>query len=200
MSMEQAILELVAAQRESNEIARVAVENSKLNAEAAMAMVEVQKRFVKVQEQGLAFGMMQAGLASSQASAASAPVFGKEGEPPPAGAVKADAELEEAVVKVEKEARREKQISDAPKEKMVAAGKVIEKAKEDPVVEPEVDEPVAQLDYKADVKPTLLKLNQEKGRDALSGLLKKYNAPNGDKIKPEDLGAILADAQTLLAA
>jgi len=108
-----------------------------------------------------------------------------------------DAELEEAVTKVEKAAKQEKAEAKKPVEK----AEVSSETSADAGVA-SFDKPATQLDYKADVKPTLLKLHQDPrhGADALKALLKKYNAPNGDKIKPEDLGAILADAQALLAA
>jgi hypothetical protein len=56
------------------------------------------------------------------------------------------------------------------------------------------------LDYTKDVKPTLVKYGAKMGKPALVALLGRFDARNGDSLKPEQLPEILAAAQEELAA
>lgn len=51
-----------------------------------------------------------------------------------------------------------------------------------------------------DVKPVLIKVMKSQGRETVLKILKKYGASNVENIKPEDFGAIKADAEKALAA
>lgn len=63
-----------------------------------------------------------------------------------------------------------------------------------------VEEAAKPLDYQVDVRPVLMAVAKSKdlGAPRLKELLAKYGAPNGDKLKPTDYAAILADANELL--
>jgi hypothetical protein len=86
-------------------------------------------------------------------------------------------ELEQAVQKVEADAKAEK-AAPAPEEISAAD---------------------TTLDYKIDVKPVLLKVFKAHGQPALKGLLDKFGVPNGDKLSADQLPAVLSEANALLA-
>jgi hypothetical protein len=56
------------------------------------------------------------------------------------------------------------------------------------------------LDYEKQVKPFLVKVSQEKGREALIALLDKFGVKKGDQLPAAKLAAVLANANELLAA
>lgn len=58
----------------------------------------------------------------------------------------------------------------------------------------------ATLDYEKQVKPFLVKVSQEKGRDTLIALLDKFGVKKGDQLPAAKLAAVLANAYELLAA
>ena len=58
----------------------------------------------------------------------------------------------------------------------------------------------AALDYTKDIKPILIKVSKDKGRDALIALLSKFGVFKGDELPVAKLNAVLADANELLAA
>jgi hypothetical protein len=60
--------------------------------------------------------------------------------------------------------------------------------------------PSEPIDYAKQVKPMLLKVSADKGRDALVTLLAKYGVTKGDKLPADKLGDVLAEVETLLAA
>lgn len=111
----------------------------------------------------------------------------KNSKPNPGRAefVSGDAELEQAVEKVEAAAKGESKAKAAAR----AATSVEEKT----------DEPAATLDYKADVYPKLVALAKAKGKPALVGLLKEFDAANGDALKAEQYSAVVARAAELAA-
>jgi hypothetical protein len=61
----------------------------------------------------------------------------------------------------------------------------------------------ADLDYTKDVAPALLRVHRAKGPDVLRNLLLQYlpgdPKPKGDKLRPDQYAAIVADAQALVA-
>jgi hypothetical protein len=104
--------------------------------------------------------------------------------------LKPDAELEEAVQKVEAAAKEEKK-ADKPVPK-----------KEEVKAETKVEEPASAaeaIDYKTQVYPKLVELGKGKGRAAVVGLLAEFDAKNGDQLKPEQYSAVLARAAELVA-
>jgi hypothetical protein len=58
----------------------------------------------------------------------------------------------------------------------------------------------AALDYEKQVKPFLVKVSQEKGREVLIALLDKFGVKKGDQLPAAKLAAVLANANELLAA
>lgn len=60
--------------------------------------------------------------------------------------------------------------------------------------------PSEPIDYNKQVKPLLLKVSANKGRDALVALLAKFGATKGDQLPADKLGDVLAEVETLLAA
>lgn len=57
----------------------------------------------------------------------------------------------------------------------------------------------AELDYDKDVTPAVLAVAQNKGRDGVLGLLKKFNAANAKDVPKERWAELIADANALLA-
>jgi len=98
-----------------------------------------------------------------------------------AESLKPDAELEHAVEKVEAAAKEEKKAEPAPA----------------PKEEAKAEQPAATLDYKADVYPKLVGLAKAKGKPALVGLLKEFDAANGEALKPEQYAQVVARAAEL---
>lgn len=104
-----------------------------------------------------------------------------------------DDELEQAVEKVEAAAK----VESAGRK---AINEALAKAKEQAAAKVEkTDEPAAALDYKADVYPKLVALAKAKGKPALVGLLKEFDAANGDALKAEQYSAVVARAAELAA-
>lgn len=82
-------------------------------------------------------------------------------------------------------------------------------AKEEPIATPaevsaapaaKESAPTDALDYNKDVKPLLVKVSTAKGREALVGLLQKFGVAKGDQLPQDKLAAVVAEANTLLAA
>lgn len=125
-----------------------------------------------------------------------------------------DAELEAAVAKVEDEATMTRstpraqidaalaaaRAEKAAEAKKAAGSKTAPAAPAAPSTSAPAapSEPGASLDYAKDVKPTLVELVKIRTRDALVGLLAKYEAKNGESLTAEQLPLILADAQALI--
>lgn len=102
-----------------------------------------------------------------------------------------DAEMEEAVTKVEKAAKSEKKGIEAVKEKL-------DERLADTIDQASLigaDDKV--LDYKADVVPALLALQKKTG--GLKDLLTKFGVTKGDQLKAEQYADIVAQANQLAA-
>ena len=56
------------------------------------------------------------------------------------------------------------------------------------------------LDYTKDVKPLLVKVSLNKGRDTLVALLAKFGVVKGDALPADKLGNVIAEVELLLAA
>jgi hypothetical protein len=180
MSMEQAILELAAAlrdqaaaQREANEVNRATAAGYERAVTAyamANAPVEVAggvQHSVEVREQAEGLSVQQvAEHFNVPADVLHAAVAEKS-----AGPVKPDADLEQAVQKVE-----------------AGAGKVEEAPG------------AAPLDYNKDVKPVLLSLIKAKGKPVLVEMLGRYGVEKADALSADALPKVLAEVQALLAA
>lgn len=114
-------------------------------------------------------------------------------------------EKEVAIVSTGAGAKRIKAtLTDSAAESMAAADQAHpEEVKPDAELEAavsKVEEAAKPLDYQVDVRPVLMAVAKSKdlGAPKLKELLAKYGAPNGDKLKPTDYAAILADANELL--
>lgn len=113
-----------------------------------------------------------------------------------------DPEIEQAVEKVEAAANEE-----SPGRKAInaalAAAREAESKKAEPAPAPKeeqkTEQPAVTLDYKADVYPKLVGLAKAKGKPALVGLLKEFDAANGEALKPEQYAQVVARAAELAA-
>lgn len=110
------------------------------------------------------------------------------------GTAKPDAELEEAVTKVEKAAiKQSKKDLDHNPELKAAIDKAAAAAEDDNLIGAEDK----VLDYKADVVPALLALQKKTG--GLKDLLTKFGVTKGDQLKAEQYADIVAQANKLAA-
>lgn len=58
--------------------------------------------------------------------------------------------------------------------------------------------PGATLDYEAEVKPLILKIGAQKGRDAILALLKEYGVSSGQALTADQYEAFVASAKEVL--
>lgn len=179
MSMENAILEHASALRELGQAMK----------DAAMMNAEV----AKLNGEMLLAQARQVGAVGNVLTPDTN--FGTGDKAAPADAVKADADLEDSVSKVEQKATAEKKLADekAAKQKEIEAAQQADidhqakqKAADDKV-----------LDYKADVVPALLALQKKTG--GLKDLLTKFGVAKGDQLKAEQYADIVAQANKLAA-
>lgn len=172
MSMEQAILELAAAMREQ--------------AAAQRESNEVQR----ATSAGYEKAVMAYGAAVTQGGAGQDPIDTKAAELAEATATRAaaaktaaakdaaknkagDAELAQAVQKVEDDAKAEKAGA--------TAGDAV------------------QLDYAKDVRPVLLAAIKKAGKDEVQKLIGTFGVDKADKVPADKLGKLLDEAQKLAA-
>jgi hypothetical protein len=100
--------------------------------------------------------------------------------------LKKDAEVEQAVEKVEADAKKDVQTAPSPAD--TAAPNTSS---------PDADSDETPLDYNKDVKPALLAAIKAKGKEAVQALIKSYGVDKADQIDPAQLGDLLAKAKAL---
>lgn len=61
------------------------------------------------------------------------------------------------------------------------------------------DGDIAALDYAKDVRPVLLAAIKKAGKETVAAVLKKFGVDKADQLKVEQLPAVLAEAQKLVA-
>lgn len=96
-----------------------------------------------------------------------------------------DVELEQAAQKVEADAKIEEENS--------------RHAERDEQAQKEEAAELAVLVYEKDVRPVLLAAIKKAGKDKVAEMLARYGVDKADKLKPEQLPAVLAEAQKLAA-
>lgn len=160
MSMENAILELAAA------IRYAADRNNGTGRALAAAPVEEEKETTSPARQAIQSALDAAKAGTKQQQ---------------------DAELEQAVQKVEEENSRHAERD--------------EKAQKEEAAEQEAEKQnaPADLDYAKDVRPVLLAAIKKSGKDAVAAMLATFGVDKADKLTAEQLPGALAEAQKLAA-
>jgi uncharacterized membrane protein len=169
MSMENAILELAAS-------IRYLADSNRRDLSASASLIAKS-------EQVNRFGAVQQIAKVEAAEAAEAAEANKAAEEvnAPADVQTEDAEIEQAVQKVEATAKEEK----AP-------------AAAEPEAAPVAEHP----DFAKDVRPVLLAAikTAHVGKTGVAALLAKYDATHADKLDPKHYTAVMAEANALIAA
>lgn len=112
-------------------------------------------------------------------------------------AAKKDAELEEAVQKVEAEAKARDEKADAKKN----AGAADTQTSTGGATAGSVEEQgSADLDYEKHVKPILIKLASAKGKPEMTALVQSFGVTKATELKGAQLAQIVAKANALMAA
>lgn len=153
-------------------------------------------------------------LAAQAAAVAASPVAAqavaataeKETEKARAAAMKLDgeknqatlnAELEQAVSKVEDDAKKLTPTADTA----TAQAGSTETATSGDAAAPSDDDSVSgePLDYVKDVRPVLLAAIKKAGKEVVAAMIGKFGVDKADKLTPEQLPAVLIEAQKLAA-
>lgn len=183
MSMENAILEHAAALRELS----ASIKAMHAGRGDALALPASQGGLVnQVVEKAAADAAKGEATSPARQAIQAALDAAKAGSTKAAG--KPDAELEQAVQKVEDSAAAEKARIDADT-----------KAAEANRTEVHLEAP-ADLDYAKDVRPVLLAAIKAAGKDTVATMLKTFGVEKADQLKPAQLPGAVAEAQKLIAA